>query len=84
MWFHGPSPRELKISSSLYLHMWFHGPSSGQGIFGGLIPYPGTGCRDDSSQSGGNDPQCVNNLLVCDGLRDCRNGADEEDCGELL
>jgi len=41
----------------------------------------GTGCRDDSFQCGGNDPQCVNNLLVCDGLRDCRNGADEEDCG---
>jgi hypothetical protein len=40
----------------------------------------GTGCREDFFQCGGNDPQCVNNLLVCDGLKDCRNGADEVEC----
>jgi hypothetical protein len=40
----------------------------------------GTGCRKDYFQCGGNDPQCVNNLLFCDGHKDCRNGADEEDC----
>ena len=42
---------------------------------------PGTGCRDDYFQCGGNDPQCVNNLFVCDGHKDCRNGADEKICG---
>jgi len=38
-------------------------------------------CRgDDDHQCGGDDPQCIHNLLVCDGVTDCRNGEDEKHC----
>jgi hypothetical protein len=40
----------------------------------------GTGCGKRGFQCGGTDPQCVGVLLVCDGIKDCRNGADEEHC----
>ena len=44
--------------------------------------FSGVRCRKDFFQCGGNDPQCVSDLLVCDGQPDCRNGADERDCGQ--
>jgi hypothetical protein len=40
----------------------------------------GTGCGKRDYQCGGTDPQCVGVLLVCDGIKDCRNGADESNC----
>jgi hypothetical protein len=40
----------------------------------------GTGCGKRDFQCGGTDPQCVGVLLVCDGIKDCRNGADEKNC----
>ena len=39
--------------------------------------------ENPGSVAGGNDSQCVNNLLVCDGHKDRWNGADEQECGEL-
>ena len=38
----------------------------------------GSGCPDGYYACGGNDNQCVDNLLVCDGNKDCMNGHDEE------
>jgi hypothetical protein len=40
----------------------------------------GTGCDKRHFQCGGNDPECVSYGFVCDGHKDCRNGADEESC----
>lgn len=40
----------------------------------------GSSCDDEHYQCGGNDPQCISNLLVCDGEKDCRNGEDEKHC----
>jgi hypothetical protein len=37
-------------------------------------------CEEHHYQCGGDDPECVSRLLVCDGVEDCRNGADEENC----
>nr|4U8U_O Chain O, Linker L3 [Glossoscolex paulistus]4U8U_d Chain d, Linker L3 [Glossoscolex paulistus]4U8U_s Chain s, Linker L3 [Glossoscolex paulistus] len=37
-------------------------------------------CPDHEHQCGGDDPQCVSDLLVCDGIKDCRNGDDESHC----
>lgn len=39
----------------------------------------GNGCGTEF-QCGGDAPQCVSNLAVCDGQDDCRNGADEKGC----
>jgi hypothetical protein len=38
-------------------------------------------CEDNEYQCGGDDPQCISNLFVCDGRPDCRNGEDEKHCG---
>ena len=46
------------------------------------LDFLGSRCGKNFFQCGGNDPQCVSDLLVCDGQPDCRNGADERDCGE--
>jgi hypothetical protein len=40
----------------------------------------GNGCAAREFQCGGSDPQCVSALMVCDGIQDCRNGKDEDDC----
>lgn len=45
-----------------------------------VVKIEGTGCDSTDFQCGGSDPQCVGNLLVCDGIKDCRNGADETEC----
>jgi hypothetical protein len=45
-----------------------------------VVKLEGDGCDSNDFQCGGNDPQCVGNLLVCDGVKDCRNGADEAQC----
>lgn len=45
-----------------------------------VVNLEGTGCGDREFQCGGDDPQCVGALLACDGRKDCRNGADEENC----
>jgi len=44
---------------------------------------PGSGCDDQHFQCGGTDPECQSYLFVCDGHKDCRNGADEAFCGKL-
>lgn len=49
-------------------------------IIAKVVKLEGTGCDSHDFQCGGNDPQCVGNLLVCDGVKDCRNGADEASC----
>jgi len=41
----------------------------------------GSGCDDQHFQCGGDDPECQSYLFVCDGRKDCRNGADEAFCG---
>lgn len=40
----------------------------------------GSGCGKNEFQCGGDNPQCIGNLFVCDGTKDCRNGADEAQC----
>nr|WKD64898.1 linker L3a [Lumbricus terrestris] len=37
-------------------------------------------CDEHEHQCGGDDPQCISKLFVCDGHNDCRNGEDEKDC----
>jgi hypothetical protein len=37
-------------------------------------------CGKREYQCGGDDPECVSNLFICDGHKDCRNGHDEELC----
>ena len=37
-------------------------------------------CDDDHYDCGPTDHECVSRLFVCDGQKDCRNGADEELC----
>jgi len=44
----------------------------------------GGGCDERHFQCGGSDPECQSYLFMCDGKRDCRNGADEALCGKLL
>jgi hypothetical protein len=41
-------------------------------------------CDEHDYQCGGDDPQCVHNLFVCDGITDCRNGDDEKHCAVPL
>lgn len=36
-------------------------------------------CDDDHVQCGGDIPECVSPLFVCDGIEDCKNGRDESD-----
>lgn len=38
----------------------------------------GTHCDDRDFQCGGNEQECVSDLLVCDGHDDCHNGHDED------
>jgi hypothetical protein len=45
-----------------------------------VINIEGNGCARKEFQCGSSDPQCVGRLLVCDGIKDCRNGHDEELC----
>lgn len=45
-----------------------------------VVNLEGNGCKDREFQCGGDDPQCIGVLLACDGRKDCRNGADEENC----
>lgn len=45
-----------------------------------VIRLEGNGCADREYQCGSDNPQCIGALLVCDGVKDCRNGADEENC----
>jgi hypothetical protein len=45
-----------------------------------VVHIEGSGCKKREFQCGGDDPQCVGALLVCDGHKDCRNGEDEENC----
>uniref|UniRef100_A0A0P4VMV3 Linker l3b n=1 Tax=Glossoscolex paulistus TaxID=1046353 RepID=A0A0P4VMV3_9ANNE len=37
-------------------------------------------CKEPDFQCGHDDPQCISNLFVCDGRKDCRNGGDERHC----
>lgn len=37
-------------------------------------------CDDHFYQCGGDDPQCISDLFVCDHHKDCRNGEDEKHC----
>jgi len=37
-------------------------------------------CDEHHFDCGGQDNECVSRLMVCDGHRDCRNGADEHHC----
>lgn len=39
----------------------------------------GTGCDADHVQCGGDVPECISPLFVCDGHDDCKNGRDEDD-----
>lgn len=45
-----------------------------------VIRLEGNGCAKKEFQCGKDDPQCIGRLLVCDGVKDCRNGHDEESC----
>jgi hypothetical protein len=38
-----------------------------------------SGCDKDHVQCGGDVPECISPLLVCDGHKDCKNGRDEDD-----
>lgn len=39
----------------------------------------GTHCPKKEFQCGGNEQECVSDILVCDGRKDCHNGHDEDD-----
>jgi hypothetical protein len=45
-----------------------------------VVRLEGDGCGKREFQCGNDDPQCIGSLLVCDGVKDCRNGHDEESC----
>jgi len=45
-----------------------------------VVHIEGSGCGRKEFQCGRDDPQCIGRLLVCDGVKDCRNGHDEETC----
>jgi hypothetical protein len=45
-----------------------------------VVTLEGDGCGKREFQCGSDDPQCIGTLLVCDGIKDCRNGHDEENC----
>jgi len=45
---------------------------------GRLEKITGNGCDKREFQCGGVAPQCVSNLVVCDGSSDCNNGHDED------
>jgi len=36
-----------------------------------------SGCEEDHVQCGGEIPECISPLFVCDGIQDCKNGNDE-------
>jgi hypothetical protein len=40
----------------------------------------GTRCDKAHYDCGGDDNECVSRLVVCDGIKDCRNGDDEKHC----
>jgi hypothetical protein len=39
----------------------------------------GDSCGKNEVSCGGDYPECVHNLLVCDGIKDCHNGRDEDE-----
>jgi hypothetical protein len=39
----------------------------------------GTGCDEHHVQCGGDVPECISPLFVCDGHKDCKNGQDEDE-----
>jgi len=41
-------------------------------------------CDEHHFDCGGQDNECVSRLMVCDGHRDCRNGADEKTCDDPI
>lgn len=45
-----------------------------------VVRLEGNGCQKKEFQCGTDNPQCIGRLLVCDGIKDCRNGHDEENC----
>jgi hypothetical protein len=45
-----------------------------------VVRLEGSGCGKREFQCGSDDPQCIGSLLVCDGVKDCRNGNDEANC----
>lgn len=45
-----------------------------------VVRLEGNGCKPKQFQCGTDNPQCIGRLLVCDGIKDCRNGHDEENC----
>jgi len=45
-----------------------------------VVRLEGDGCGKREFQCGSDNPQCIGALLVCDGVKDCRNGHDEENC----
>lgn len=45
-----------------------------------VVNLEGNGCAKREFQCGSDNPQCIGALLVCDGVKDCRNGHDEEIC----
>jgi len=45
-----------------------------------VVQLEGDGCGNREFQCGSDDPQCIGSLLVCDGVKDCRNGRDEDHC----
>jgi len=45
-----------------------------------VVRIEGNSCAKREFQCGSDNPQCIGALLVCDGVKDCRNGHDEENC----
>lgn len=45
-----------------------------------VVNIEGNGCSSREYQCGSDNPQCIGYLLVCDGVKDCRNGQDEANC----
>jgi hypothetical protein len=45
-----------------------------------VVRLEGNGCEPKEFQCGTDNPQCIGRILVCDGIKDCRNGHDEEYC----
>ena len=47
-----------------------------------LIKYPGQWrCHEEGFKCIRGNPSCINSTLLCDGLKQCSDGSDEESCG---